>query len=184
MNLFRSRQLSASQSVETPVREIPKLAVLVGISLGLVSIITACSTNLDIDKVKASIKDGIKEQMGITVKSVTCPEKHEAKAGDSFDCTALAENDSTITVTVKENDDKGNIRWDTAETKGVIDLIQLQSAIVAKTVINGTVDCGGKFKAVKAGETFECKAKDAKGNSATIEVTVKDRDGDVRWKVK
>ena len=188
MNLFRSRQLSALQSVETQVRQMPKSAVLVGISLGLVYIITACSTNLDIDKVKASIKDGIKEQMGITVQSVTCPEKHEAKAGDSFDCTALAENDSTITVSVKQTDDKGNIHWDMTGSKGFLDLDKIQTQMVdtlkAKTGTEATVDCGGKFKAVKVGGTFECKAKDVKGNSATIEVTVKDNNGNVHWEVK
>lgn len=187
MNLFRSRQLSALQSVKKPVRKMPKSAVLVGISFGLVSIITACSTGLAIDKLKVTVKDGLKEQLGVNVQSVTCPETREIKAGDTFDCTAFAENDSTITVAVKQDDDKGNITWKTTGSKGFLNLDKIQTDVVnsvkAKTGADATVDCGGKFKAVKAGETFECKA-DVKGSPATIQITVKDDEGNIRWEVK
>ncbi|CAN1211327.1 DUF4333 domain-containing protein [Tumidithrix helvetica PCC 7403] len=165
-----------------------KSVFLVGISIGIASIVTACSTTLDIDKLKASIKDGIKDQMGITVQSVTCPEKREAKANDSFECTAAAEKDSTITVTVKQSNDKGDVNWEVASAKGVVDLTKTQKVIVdalkAQTGIDGTVDCGGKFKVVKAGETFECKGTDAKGNSGTIEVKAKDDAGNIEWHLK
>jgi hypothetical protein len=42
-----------------------------------------------------------------------------------------------------------------------------------------TVDCGGKAKIAKVGDTFECKVTDAKGTNRVARITVRDDTGNV-----
>ena len=44
--------------------------------------------------------------------SVDCPEDVPAGAGDTFRCTAVADDGSVATITVTQSDDQGNVRWE------------------------------------------------------------------------
>jgi hypothetical protein len=75
----------------------------------------ACNTTLTLDtgNLQNVIKSGIEEQnaqQGVTVTSVTCPER-PIQVGDVFDCTAVT-NAGTYKVTVTQKDTAGNVNWE------------------------------------------------------------------------
>jgi hypothetical protein len=152
-------------------------SILIVAALGL----AGCTRNLDMEKVKASIGDGIKTQTGATVKSVTCPEKREVKAQDSFDCTVQVDGGS-VAVTVSQKDAAGNIGWELKQT--ILNMAALEKVVVDGLTERGdpdaTVECGPRFRPGKAGDSFECTAKWG-SETAKVKVTVKDAQGNVGW---
>ncbi len=66
---------------------------------------------LDVDKAEKVIKQGITEQIGVKVKSLTCPDNVAVKKGAKFKCTVKAADGTTGKVTVIQQDDKGNVSW-------------------------------------------------------------------------
>ena len=136
---------------------------------------------LDMQKVKDLISNMIKTQVGATVKAVTCPDKREIKAGDSFECQAEIEY-GKVPVTVTQKDAAGSIN---AELKYVI----LPAADVEKGIaanikqnsgIDAKVDCGPRYRPSTPNDTFDCTAK-AGAESLTVKVTVKDAKGNITW---
>src|SRR5262245_30439304 len=79
------------------------LAVL--LALGLVS----CSKSLDMPRIKASIKEGIEKQSGVSVLWVECPQSRKARAGDRFECRAGIEG-GAVTIDLVQ-DDYANAQW-------------------------------------------------------------------------
>lgn len=79
------------------------------------AVTSACQVSvgggLDIDQIEQEIATGIEDQTGISVTSVECPQDVEAEAGNNFTCTVTAEDGSTATVDVTQEDDEGNVRW-------------------------------------------------------------------------
>ena len=84
--------------------------------LGLALAGCTFTLTLNTDNLKNEIKTGIEAQNpGVTVSDVTCPDSEPLKQGDVFTCTA-ATSEGTVTVTVTQNDDKGNITWEITGT--------------------------------------------------------------------
>ncbi len=81
-------------------------------------------------------------------------------------------------------DNQGNFD---SNTKGLLILTKieelLQKNIKEKAKVDVTADCGGKVRAVKAGDTFTCKVADKKGQSKDATVTVKDEKGNINVKI-
>ena len=150
----------------------------------------ACGTTIDMPAVSKSVSDGLASQLSLPIASVTCPtESRAAKAGDTFECIATPTVGGRLTVTVTQQDDKGNVKWEVAKTEGLIDLTLVEQAVTSglkeQAGIDATVTCGGgKFRASKPGEAFDCQAKAADGRQAVVGVTVKDTDGNIGWAVK
>lgn len=92
---------------------------------GLLGLLTACTPTLNSEKLEAEIQKGIKEQTKTEVKSVSCPKQIKVDKGKKFECTAEAEDGTKATVTVTQEDDKGNVKWNleptTAATKSDTD---------------------------------------------------------------
>jgi len=157
------------------------LALAVGLS--------ACGTTIDMDAVGKSVSDGLNTQLSLPIATVTCPtESRAAKAGDTFECVATPKDGGKLTIKVTQDDDKGNIKWEVVKTEGLIDLSLAEKAIVSglkeQASVDATVSCGGKYRAAKAGETFECLAKIPERDDATIVVTMTDGTGNISWAVK
>ena len=72
----------------------------------------ACSRSLDTGGLESQLQAGLQERLDITVTSVTCPDDVDAKAGVTFQCTALGETGSTTTISVTQQDDQGNVDWE------------------------------------------------------------------------
>ena len=77
-----------------------------------------CGGNsLDTRRVEARLRVGITHR-GIDVGSVQCPRKVDAKQGDTFTCTATDRAGTTEKVTVRQLDDRGNVRCTTFVLSG------------------------------------------------------------------
>lgn len=143
--------------------------------------LVACSGGLDMEKVKALVSELITKQVGASVKSVTCPEERETKAGDSFECTAEIDH-GKIPVTVTQKDGDGTV---SAELKrAILKVGELEKLIAGNikesTGDDATVDCGPKFRPSTPNETFDCTASTPDAD-LKIKVTVQDDQGNVRF---
>lgn len=161
-----------------------------GVGLGLLAaalLATACTRNLDATSVETAVADGILAQLGLEVSEVVCPEAVEMKAGNSFECTARTAGGAEIRVAVDQNDDQGNIEWETAGTTGLLDLEalenQIRTGLQEQAGVETVVDCGDGLSDTPAGGTLECTATDPDGVGHTVDVTVRDSEGNVDWSV-
>ena len=169
----------------------PSLARARGLALtailGATTTLAGCERMLDITKVEAAIKSGLTEQLEMPFASVTCPESRAMKAGDVFECKAVAETGGDLTVQVTQNDDTGAINWKLTNGEKVLSLTKLEEQIkdgLARQLnVDAAVACGGKMRVAKAGQTLECTAT-AGAESRKVLVTMDDDKGNVSWVVK
>jgi hypothetical protein len=157
--------------------------------VGLAFSVAACGTTIDMSTVSKAVSDGLMAQLSLPIASVVCPtESRAAKAGDTFECVATPKEGGKLTIKVTQDDDKGNVKWEVVKSEGLIDLKVVEASIVTglkeQARVDATVSCGGKYRAAKAGETFECQAKIVDKGDATIVVTMKDATGNISWEVK
>jgi hypothetical protein len=151
--------------------------------------LTACNQIIDAKKVEDAISTGLKEQIGVEVKSVTCPEDRPIKAQDQFTCDVEVDDANfdglEFVVNVTQEDDEGNISW---EAEGLLSLDaiekQVTDGIAQQLEVEVTTECGPAYKVAKKGERFECKASDSSGVSKTILIEVTDNEGNVNWKLQ
>ena len=78
---------------------------------GVVGLSACGGPQLDTQKLEPKIKQGVERQAGVPVRSVTCPQDVEIKAGKTFKCTAVTRRGDRATVLVTEQDAKGNVRY-------------------------------------------------------------------------
>lgn len=77
-----------------------------------VLLLGACTAQINTAELEQQIKDELGSQSGVTPTSVDCPQDVAAEAGDTFECTAVADDGSVATITVTQSDDEGNVRWE------------------------------------------------------------------------
>jgi hypothetical protein len=123
----------------------------------------------------------------LTIQSVDCPAnlaapsqtEPAATASKTFDCQVNSDA-GVFTVSVEPTSDPSKFRWG---TKGMLLLSKLndfiQKSAESKNIGKVAVDCGGKIRPAKAGETFDCKVTDTRGSLRTVKVTVRDEAGNV-----
>jgi hypothetical protein len=144
--------------------------------------VVGCTKNLEMDGVKTAIRDLVTKQIGATVKSVTCPEKREMKAGDTFDCQVAIDH-GTTNVQVTQTDANGSISMKTTDI--VLKIAELEKQVGASFKQNSgvdvAVDCGPRFRAVKPRDTFDCKATAPDTPPLNVKISV-DEKGDVSFK--
>jgi hypothetical protein len=148
-----------------------------------------CTRTLDMDALNRSISEGIDKQLAMPVASVQCPAERRAIAvGDAFDCTVTPKAGGQLTVKVTQKDDAGNVAWEVMETKGLLDLDKVESAVTeglkSQAQVTATVDCPDRWRATKVGDAFQCQVAVSDGRKATVEVTVTDAEGNINWKVQ
>jgi hypothetical protein len=148
----------------------------------------AGADELDMDAVARSIRKGLADQLAVSVQKVDCPDAREIKAGDVFDCTARVEEFGHLTVSVTQEDNEGNVTWDVTKTTGLLDLSSLESTIRKELAARSEgaevkVSCGGRYRGIEVGKTFECGAEDSTGEKVRIKVVIEDAEGNVHWKV-
>jgi len=148
---------------------------------------TACTRSLDMAALDRSISEGINAQLQLPIATVSCPAGDRAlKAGDKFNCTAAPKEGGRLTVTVTQNDDAGKVSWEVTKTEGLLDLDKVEASVKeglkTQTNVDATVACEGRWKAAKVGEVFQCQATSGE-HKATVEVTTRDLDGNISWKI-
>jgi len=72
----------------------------------------ACNPTLDDSALEQQISDGITEQTGVGISTIDCPSGRPLQAGDTFTCTATTDDGTTLTITVVQNDNQGNVHWE------------------------------------------------------------------------
>jgi hypothetical protein len=80
--------------------------------VGSALVLVACSSTLDMERIESEILQGIESQTDAQLERVDCPEEREAKEGDTFTCTAVAEDGQTAPVRVEQTSDDGDIEWE------------------------------------------------------------------------
>ena len=125
-----------------------------------VLLLAACSKTLDDDRVAQSIQQDVIKQGGISLKTVTCPKNVKPEAGQSFECIGETDTGYTFTIPVKQQDAQGNLLWDVPNAKGLLNLAKfetiVQASVQSEIGSRPLIRCGGTYKAVKPGQTFEC----------------------------
>lgn len=165
-----------------------------------------CGKTLDTANIESTIKDGIAKQGGTSLKSVICPNNIAPEAGKSFECVGVLDSGAGFPISVKQQDNQGNIFWEAASVKGLINMAQLQTEFeqgLKKEIGQASIDCGKAmvYRSVKPGETFECQlikrdaksadkpesaekpadsSKPATKRNDTIQVTIQPS-GDINW---
>ena len=66
---------------------------------------------LDTHQAEAQAKSAIAQGSGAQVRSVTCPAKVVAKAGNTFRCTVTGADGSTVTVSVTQENNSGALHF-------------------------------------------------------------------------
>ena len=168
-------------SVPDRTRLVPALVVL--------AMLAGCSRHLNVDAVAPAITQGVSDQVGLELASVTCPsDPRPLAANDTFNCTGTVVGGGSLTIAVTQTDDTGNITWKVARTDGLLDLAKVEGSIVAglksQAHVDAKVTCGGKWKAAGKGDVFDCQATAADGTPIPIGVTVTDDKGNVSWATK
>jgi hypothetical protein len=151
-------------------------AVLVGAALVASVSATACGKELDVSKPEEAIAREVERVYGVEVEGVSCPRDVQVREGATFDCLVVLPGDR-LTANVTQTDDEGGLSFELAEQiltrRSVTDAIRKQ--------YNATsVDCGeDRFWVSRPGRSFTCQATDDAGGDAEIEVTIRDRRGNI-----
>jgi hypothetical protein len=122
MNLisFLKHWQPKSSAIATALKPFRPKSTFSGVMLIATVGLTACSASgLSMNKVKETITIEVKEEKGIEIEALDCPEERELKAGDEFPCTAIVEDGRIVTVTVTQTDDQGNITWELVDTTAI-----------------------------------------------------------------
>jgi hypothetical protein len=180
------RRTSPAQALaKGPLRTAAWIALL-GLLAG---IMTACNQIIDDQKVEDAISDGLKKQIGVDTKSITCPEDRPIKAQDKFTCDVEVDDStfdgSKFVVNVTQKDDEGNVEWN-AEGLLSLDAIEKQvtEGIAQQLQVEVKTECGPAYKVAKKGDRFECQASDSSGVSKAVAIEVIDNEGNVNWSVQ
>jgi hypothetical protein len=164
---------------------------IVAFGLSIAVALTSCgTTTLDMTKLSKLMTDNVTKALpeSADVGAVTCPKASDVKVqtGGKFECTIKVDGqDGRLEVT--QNDEKGNVDFVPLDAFLIVSKIEgeIATGIKEQTEIDATIDCGanGRATLIKApGDVFNCTATASDG-SGTVEVTVKDTEGNVEWKL-
>jgi uncharacterized protein DUF4333 len=157
---------------------------VLGLFLAGCSFQASCgSRTLDMDNARKFVVQAMTGEVGAAPDEVVCPDKVKIEQGGTFDCTARY-GKATATLTMRQNDEAGNVT--VVSISGILIMKKAEAAIAEQFGKAGsahvTVDCGDRVRPAVAGDKLTCKATDENGATATVEVTVKDKEGNIGFK--
>lgn len=138
---------------------------------------------LDVDKGEKVIAAKLKEMSGMDA-TVTCPDNVKLGKDVVMECDVkLGELPGRAKVT--QTDDQGNVNW--ILTDGYVFSAKMEEVLrveLGKQVGSEVVaDCGERARLSEPGKTFLCKANAASGQTVDVEVTIKNKEGNVDFKL-
>jgi hypothetical protein len=152
----------------------PMTKILVATALALAA--GGCKKTIDKDKAEKTIGDQLRAH-GMN-PTVTCPEGRKVKAGDVFTCTVVEPEAGTVTITVTQKDDEGNVEWSSdGQLIATADVI----AEVKKQVPDAVVECDKHFVLIKDGASYPCKITSG-GKTGTLQI--KNIKGELSWETQ
>lgn len=136
--------------------------------------------------VEQAIAQDLPREIGVPVKSATCPQQQNLEVGQVFDCKVEIEQGAfLVRVTVK--DAKGHLNF---KTKQLLVLSEaeklLQQSIKKNQGIDIKANCSGKVRVFqKVGDRIDCKLTQPDGKTGTATITVVSEEGkvDAKWKL-
>ena len=143
---------------------------------------------LDYEKLEGAITSELNQQyaqISRQVSGVKCPRQATApKTGDTFTCTAGVDG-QTVRVEVIVRDDDYNVHFSTLDTAFDLERTgqSLGPQLSEQYGFPVTVTCGAGLKVVAIGDSFECAAEDADGNTRTVRLTAGSADENDHWEV-
>jgi hypothetical protein len=158
-----------------------RMMPLFGIALCSMTLLSACETTITTDSVESEIKKGFEEKTNKVFKidSIKCPEKIVAKKDKSYECSATASGADVkrdLTIEVKPTGEEAKFEWKI--TKGELPTVLETKSVEAKIKEGIEEQLSVKLDSVKCEDTivatpdktYECKATDQNGKSASVEV--------------
>lgn len=140
------------------------------------------TTELDLDKAERLVTETVTTQVGAEVESVECPADVTVEAGGTFECLVTATDGTKGDALLRQKDDEGNVNITApfVRTRDLEDLIveDLRQQVGGEVVI----ECP-QIVVGSQGDTFECQAS-GDGDEATVLVTQKDDQGNVRYEIQ
>lgn len=125
--------------------------------------LTSCSKILNPETIATEIQQAIIKQGGNSLKTVTCPKNIAIAVGNSFECLAELDTGDAFVIPVKQTNETGKLEWQVPNAKGLLNLTMLET-VFQQTIQTDegktlAIDCGKGYRAVRPGESFECKVK-------------------------
>lgn len=140
--------------------------------------------NLNLDKGKEFITSSLENKYGVKATSVDCPGPVKGEKDGTFQCTVLF-GTAKGTVNLVQTDDKGTARITSVE--GLIFATGLEKRMAEhfgkQLNLHVEVACGERIRPSIPGSKFTCDARDAKGATGKILVTVDDDKANVTFKL-
>jgi len=168
----------------------PKTA-LAGLIIVAIAPLSGCTQYLNHQGVELEIAHTFKTQTGLSLDSLTCPEKEPVKPGRVFACEGTLAGGQVVPLTVTQLDQSGKISWDAKASlnnlKGIVDnerlALQITEGIKTQTQIDVVTDCGELFRVARKGEVFTCITIDHQENQMDVMVKAQDDEGNVSWEL-
>lgn len=160
----------------------------IGLFLGVMLALTACSKSLDKASIEAQIKTELSQKGNLAIGSVTCPEDLRSQIGQTFECVGALEPDGGFFVEVEQEDELGTVSWEVPNSWRLLNLLTLEAEFqkvlqtskgIRPNVVQ--VDCGELYRPTKPGDSFECQLKGRLQQPETILVRV-ESGGNVTWR--
>jgi hypothetical protein len=76
---------------------------------------SACSKSLDTDGLESKLKSELETQLQASGVTVSCPTDVTVEQGGTFECTAVDDTGSKVTIKVTQTDDEGNVKWEVTD---------------------------------------------------------------------
>lgn len=139
---------------------------------------------LDMAKAREFVSSKLEANIGQKPTTVTCPVEVKVAKDGAFECT-VAFGSATGKVTMTQDDDQGNVTIKSVTGLLIAASLEKQVAESLGKQLNAHIEvgCGDRVRTSVKGDKFMCDAKDAKGNTATVEVAVTDDNGKTSFRV-
>lgn len=152
----------------------------------LLPCLTACSKKIDTKKLEVVIQENF-DKSGIGIESVDCPEGVKLQVGNQFDCQITLESKQLVAVKVEQQDDEGNVDWETREkiTKKPVEAVTklIEEELDQLQVEYNSLSCPKGIK-VEAGNRFQCQLNLENKENLIVDITQTDNQGNLDWKIR
>lgn len=132
-----------------------------------------------VQTLETRLKTVLTEAIAAPVEDVNCRAAADIKPGSPIPCEAKTRQ-QPFSLTAELVDTKGNFNW---TAPGLIILSNLETSIQQvvkdRSGISVTADCGESIRVANPGDSFQCRLSDAQGQSRSLNVAVKDNQGNV-----
>jgi Domain of unknown function (DUF4333) len=87
-----------------------------GVAVALLAVAAAsCSKKLDTTNLEATVAHDVEQQLNTSGVTVSCPTDVPVTQGGTFTCHATDANGTNFTISVRQMDEDGNVRWEVSD---------------------------------------------------------------------